>query len=75
VKNISNDTSVAIIELIDGANKGYFDTFVRANKKLGTISYVAPQSLMVEFSQKMFDIFSNDNLSNESMQKLAYVVL
>jgi predicted unusual protein kinase regulating ubiquinone biosynthesis (AarF/ABC1/UbiB family) len=75
VKNISNDTRVAIIELIDGANKGDFDTFVRANKKLGTISYEAPQSLMVEFSQKMFDIFSNDNLSSESMQKLAFEVL
>lgn len=30
---------------------------------------------MVEFSQKMFDIFSNDNLSSESMQKLAFEVL
>ncbi len=75
VKNIANDTRVAIIELIDGANRGDFETFVRANKKLGTISYEAPEALMVEFSQKMFDIFSNDNLSSESMQKLAFEVL
>jgi ubiquinone biosynthesis protein len=75
VKNIANDTRVAIIELIDGANRGDFETFVRANKKLGTISYEAPEGLMVEFSQKMFDIFSNDNLSSESMQKLAFEVL
>lgn len=75
VKNISNDTRVSIIELIDGANRADFETFVRANKRLGTISYEAPESLMVEFSQKMFDIFSNDNLSSESMQKLAFEVL
>ncbi|QEZ89397.1 putative ubiquinone biosynthesis protein kinase [Aliarcobacter cibarius] len=75
VKNIANDSRVAIIELIDGANRGDFETFVRANKKLGTISYEAPEGLMVEFSQKMFDIFSNDNLSSESMQKLAFEVL
>ncbi len=30
---------------------------------------------MAQFSQKMFDIFSNDNLSSESMQKLAFEVL
>ncbi len=75
VKTISNDSRVAIIELIDGANKEDFETFVKANKKLGTISYEAPESLMIEFSQKMFDIFSNDNLSSESMQKLAFEVL
>lgn len=75
VKNIANDSRVAIIELIDGANRGDFETFVKANKKLGTISYEAPEGLMVEFSQKMFDIFSNDNLSSESMQKLAFEVL
>ena len=45
VKNIANDTRVAIIELIDGANRGDFETFVRANKKLGTISYEAPEGL------------------------------
>jgi predicted unusual protein kinase regulating ubiquinone biosynthesis (AarF/ABC1/UbiB family) len=75
VKNIPNDSRVAIIELIDGANRGDFETFVRANKKLGTISYEAPEALMAQFSQKMFDIFSNDNLSSESMQKLAFEVL
>ena len=30
---------------------------------------------MAQFSQKMFEIFSNDNLSSESMQKLAFEVL
>ena len=75
VKNIPNDSRVAIIELIDGANRGDFETFVRANKKLGTISYEAPEALMAQFSQKMFEIFSNDNLSSESMQKLAFEVL
>ena len=34
VKNIPNDSRVAIIELIDGANRGDFETFVRANKNL-----------------------------------------
>ena len=34
-----------------------FETFVRANKKLGTISYEAPEALMVEFSQKCLIFF------------------
>lgn len=75
VKSISNATRVAIIELINAANKADFEGFVKANKSLGTISYEAPVSLMAEFSQKMFDIFSNENLDSESMQKLAFEVL
>jgi ubiquinone biosynthesis protein len=41
---------------------------------LELLAYEAPEALMAEFSQKMFDIFSNDNLSSESMQKLAFEV-
>lgn len=75
VKAIPNDIRVAIIELIDAANKEDFESFIGANKRLGTITYEAPKSLMIEFSQRMFEIFSNENLSSESMQKLAFEVL
>ena len=75
VKAIPNDIRVAIIELIDAANKEDFEGFIGANKRLGTITYEAPKSLMIEFSQRMFEIFSNENLSSESMQKLAFEVL
>jgi ubiquinone biosynthesis protein len=75
VKNIPNDIRIAIIELIKSANERDFPSFIIANKKLGTISYEAPDDLLIEFSEKMFDIFSNENLSSESMQKLAFEVL
>jgi len=75
VKTISNDTRIAIIELIKAANEQDYEAYIYANKKLGTISYEAPVSQMALFSQKMFDIFSNTNLSSESMQKLAFEVL
>jgi len=75
VKTVPNDTRIAIIELIKAANEQDYEAYIYANKKLGTISYEAPVSEMVEFSQKMFDIFSNENLTSESMQKLAFEVL
>jgi len=75
VKRVPNHIRVAIIELIKSANERDYETYIMANKKLGTISYEAPNSLLAEFSEKMFDIFSNENLSSESMQKLAFEVL
>lgn len=52
-----------------------FELYISASKRLGTIAYEAPTSELATFTDKMFDIFSNDNLTSESMQKLAFEVL
>lgn len=75
VKAVPNETRVAIIELIKSANEGDYEAYIIANKKLGTIAYEAPISELATFTKKMFAIFSNENLSSESMQKLAFEVL
>ena len=75
VKTVPNDKRIAIIELIKAANEQDYETYISASKKLGTIAYEAPTSELAEFTAKMFDIFSNDNLDSESMQKLAFEVL
>ncbi|MDX9742939.1 MAG: AarF/UbiB family protein [Arcobacteraceae bacterium] len=75
VKSVPNDTRLAIIELIKSANEQDYEAYIIANKKLGTISYEAPVNELATFTKKMFKIFSNDNLSSESMQKLAFEVL
>jgi len=75
VKSVPNYARVAIIELIKAANEQDYERYIAANKKLGTIAYEAPTERLAEFSAKMFEIFSNDNLSSESMQELAFEVL
>ena len=75
VKTVPNDKRVAIIELIKAANEQDYELYIAASKKLGTISYEAPTSELAKFTSDMFDIFSNDNLDSESMQKLAFEVL
>lgn len=75
VKTVQDEKRGAIIELIKAANEQDYETYIRASKKLGTIAYEAPTSELAEFTSKMFEIFSNDNLSSESMQKLAFEVL
>lgn len=75
VKSVPNDTRVAIIELLKAANEQDYDRYIAANKKLGTIAYEAPTAELAEFTAKMFEIFSNDNLDSESMQQLAFDVL
>ena len=75
VKRVPNHTRIAIIELIKAANEQDYELYISANKRLGTIAYEAPTAELAEFSAKMFAIFSNDNLSSESMQKLAFDVL
>ncbi|MEA3316127.1 MAG: AarF/ABC1/UbiB kinase family protein, partial [Campylobacterota bacterium] len=52
-----------------------YEAYINANKKLGTISYEAPVGELATFTAKMFEIFSNENLDSESMQKLAFEVL
>ncbi len=75
VKTIANDKRIAIIELIKAANEKDYETYIGANKKLGTIAYEAPTSQLALFTSKMFDIFSNDSLDSQSMQKLAFEIL
>lgn len=75
VKTVPNDTRVAIIELIKAANEQDYERYIAANKKLGTVAYEAPTAELAEFTAKMFDIFSNENLNSESMQDLAFEVL
>ncbi|RXJ86528.1 AarF/ABC1/UbiB kinase family protein [Arcobacter sp. CECT 8985] len=75
VKTVPNNTRIAIIELIKAANEQDYESYINASKKLGTIAYEAPTSDLAEFTSKMFDIFSNNNLNSESMQKLAFEVL
>ena len=75
VKSIPNNIRVAIIELIKAANERDYELYISANKRLGTIAHEAPVAELAEFTDKMFDIFSNENLSSESMQQLAFDVL
>jgi len=75
VKSVPNNSRVAIIELIKAANEQDYESYIAANKKLGTIAYEAPSAELAEFTAKMFEIFSNDNLDSESMQQLAFDVL
>ena len=75
LKTIPNNIRVAIIELIKAAHERDFELYINASKRLGTIAYEAPVNDLTLFTDKMFDIFSNENLSSESMQKLAFDVL
>jgi ubiquinone biosynthesis protein len=75
VKSVPNKVRVAIIELIKAANERDYELYINASKRLGTIAYEAPVNELADFTDKMFDIFSNENLSSESMQQLAFEVL
>ena len=75
VKTVPNESRVAIIELLKAANEQNYEAYIDANKRLGTISYEAPVAELAQFTAKMFEIFSNENLDSESMQKLAFEVL
>ena len=75
VKSIPNQTRIAIIELLKAANEKDYELYISASKRLGTIAYEAPVGELALLSERMFDIFGNENLSSESMQKLAFDVL
>ena len=75
VKSVPNNSRVAIIELLKAANEQDYERYIAASKKLGTVAYEAPVAELAEFTSKMFEIFSNENLSSESMQQLAFEVL
>lgn len=75
VKRISDETRVAIIEMIKAANERDYERYVGACKRLGVVAYEAPTSELAEFTERMFDIFDNDALDSGSMQQLAFEVM
>jgi predicted unusual protein kinase regulating ubiquinone biosynthesis (AarF/ABC1/UbiB family) len=75
VKRISNETRVAIIEMVKAAYEYEFERFIAACKKLGIIAYEAPQSQIQEYAKRVFDIFGDDNLNASTMQDLAFELL
>ncbi len=75
VKQIPNETRIAIIELIKAANERDFELYVSAAKRLGVIAYEAPNAVVAEFVERMFEIFENEHLKAIDMQRLAFEVL
>lgn len=75
VKRVSNPMRIAIIELIRAANEHDYEAYVSAAKRMGTVAYDAPSSELAEFTERMFEIFSNDSLNSGSMQQLAFEVM
>ncbi len=75
VKRMSNPTRIAIIEMVKSAHEQDFELYISSCKRLGIISYEAPQDRMTELAQRMFDIFNDDTLDAMSMQELAFGVM
>jgi predicted unusual protein kinase regulating ubiquinone biosynthesis (AarF/ABC1/UbiB family) len=75
IKRLPADTRVAIIEIAKTAHDRDLEGFTAACKRLGIISVGAKHTELMEFSERMFDIFGNANLSAASMQALAFTVL
>lgn len=75
VKRINEGTRRAIIEILKAANERDFETYSRACKKLGIIAVDAPENLFQDAAERMFDIFSDEELDSKSMQILAFEVL
>jgi len=75
VKRISNPTRIAIIEMVKSAHEQDFELYISSCKRLGVITYEAPQDQMTELAQKMFEIFNDDSLDATSMQELAFGVM
>lgn len=75
VKRVPNNVRVAIIELIQSAHERDYERYVSASKRMGTVTYEAPQHELAEFTERMFDIFDDDALNASSMQELAFSVM
>jgi predicted unusual protein kinase regulating ubiquinone biosynthesis (AarF/ABC1/UbiB family) len=75
VKRLPADTRVAMIEVAKSAHDRDFETFIAACKRLGIVAAGADPSEMMEFAERMFDIFGDVSLSAASMQALAFSVL
>jgi len=75
VKRISNPARIAIIEMVKSSHEEDFELYISSCKRLGIITYEAPQDQMTELAQKMFEIFNDDSLNATSMQELAFGVM
>lgn len=75
VKRIGATTRISMIEVIKSAHERDLETFVSACKRLGVIAPGAPEPLMVEYAERMFAIFGNENMAAADMQTLAFDVL
>jgi len=75
VKQIPNETRIALIELIKSAHERDFELYISAAKRLGTVAYEAPPTAVAQFVEAMFEIFESDHLSSIDMQRLAFEVL
>lgn len=75
VKRLPVDTRVAMIEVAKTAHDRDFEGFIVACKRLGIVAAGAEPTEMMEFSERMFDIFGDASLSAASMQALAFSVL
>ncbi|WP_045222100.1 ABC1 kinase family protein [Desulfonatronum thioautotrophicum] len=75
VKRLTNSSKMAMIEMVDAASARDFELFIAACERLGVITPTAPPEEMLEFAERMFDIFGNIDLDAASMQSLALDVL
>lgn len=75
VKRLPNSTRVAMIELVKSAHERDFEMFASACERIGLVTSTASPDEISELAERMFDIFSNVNLSAANMQALAFEVL
>lgn len=75
VKSVSNETRLNIISLLRAANEQNYEEYITACKNLGISAYETPTTVLAEFVEQIFDIFSNDSLSKTTMQNLAFEVM
>jgi predicted unusual protein kinase regulating ubiquinone biosynthesis (AarF/ABC1/UbiB family) len=75
VKNIATSTRLAIVELVKAANEKDYESYISASKRLGIIAYDANDAQMANFTQRMFEIFEDNDLDAKTMQSLATELL
>ncbi len=75
VKRLPASARVAMIEVAKTAHDRDFEGFIAACKRLGIVSAGADAVEMMEFAERMFDIFADESLSAASMQALAFSVM
>ncbi|HDQ41121.1 MAG TPA: AarF/ABC1/UbiB kinase family protein [Desulfonatronum sp.] len=75
VKRLTGSTKMAMIEMVQAATMRDYELFIAACEHLGVITPTAPPEELLEFAERMFDIFGNIDLDAASMQALALDVL
>ncbi|MFW5734430.1 MAG: ABC1 kinase family protein [Oceanidesulfovibrio sp.] len=75
VKRLPEKTRVGMVEYVKAAHDRDYDVYVAACKRLGVVASSAPEDEIREFAERMFAIFSDENLTASNMQALAFDVL